>query len=942
MGVNLRRSVVAGLLLPLLCVGGARAQTGTIMGRVLEQDTGNPVAGARVQARDAAGTVRASVLSAQDGGYRIPGLRPGAYTLMVASVGYEDAQVQVRLGEGMATVTADIRLATRAFELNPLVVTASKRQQKALDAPATVEVVSEREIDARPVLTPVDHLRSVAGVDVITAGLQSTNVVLRGFNNIFSGALHVLTDYRNASIPSLRVNLLHFIPANDEDIDRMEVVLGPGSALYGPNTANGVLAIFTKSPLDQQGTSVEFAGGERNVLNGSFRTAGKLSDNFGVKLSGQYLSGDEWKYLDPVEQAAKFQALNDPTQFRAELPLGVNGQPLTESEIQQRIKNIANRDFQIERWSLDGRADWQATPELNAVFQAGITNAVSGIELTGIGAAQARSWLNGYYQARARFRGWFAQAYLNTSDAGDTYLLRTGAPIVDRSRVFTAQLQHSASIGSRQNFTYGVDYIRTMPNTEGTINGINENHDNFTEFGGYLQSTTGLSDHFDLVLAGRYDKHSELDHSVFSPRAGLVFKPSQNQSFRITYNRAFSTPTALNLFLDIDGGRAPDPLGSLGYRIRAQGPGKDGFSFTSSTGALLGMRSPFAAALGKTPSTLLPADAGSLYALQLAAVVQGALAKGSPLPPQILQFLAQAAPDVGANIGISTLDPVTHAVTPLQNSLIPDVPGIKESTSSVFEAGYRGIIGERLLVNADVWHDQEKNFTSPLIPQTPLLMLTPTELVPYLVPGLTQAFMGLGLPADQAQAQATDLATQLAAVPGAVVSSDQVDAAGADLLVTYRNFGKVNLWGADLSLTAILSDQWSISGSASFTNKDFFNLQLGGQPQPIALNAPKNKATASVDYRNNDVGFNGEVRVRYTDGFPANSADYVGTACVGGTGQCVDPYTLADLTLDYKLPHLGGASLQMAVTNVFGTKYRSFVGVPSIGRLTLLRLRYNF
>ena len=58
-------------------------------------------------------------------------------------------------------------------------------------------------------------------------------------------------------------------------IERMEVVLGPGAALYGPNTANGVLHIFTKSPLDSasEGTTVTLGGGQRSVFQGSFRSA---------------------------------------------------------------------------------------------------------------------------------------------------------------------------------------------------------------------------------------------------------------------------------------------------------------------------------------------------------------------------------------------------------------------------------------------------------------------------------------------------------------------------------------------------------------------------------------------------------------------------------------------------------------------------------------------
>src|SRR5690606_9093957 len=115
------------------------------------------------------------------------------------------------------------------------------------------------------------------------------NIVLRGFNNVFSGALYMLSDHRIAGVPSLRVNFPHFIPSTNDDIERIEVVLGPGSALYGPGTSNGVMHILTKSPLTTQETSVSLTGGERSLLHGTFRTSQLVSENFGIKLSGQYL-----------------------------------------------------------------------------------------------------------------------------------------------------------------------------------------------------------------------------------------------------------------------------------------------------------------------------------------------------------------------------------------------------------------------------------------------------------------------------------------------------------------------------------------------------------------------------------------------------------------------------------------------------------------------------
>src|SRR5690606_4756457 len=156
--------------------------------------------------------------------------------------------------------------------------------------------VDSRAVAERLVTTPVDHRRSTPGVDIVTQGVQSTNVVLRGFNNGLSGSLHALTDNRLGGSPSLRVKLLHFVPATNQDSERRQVLLVPGAALYGPNTADGVLHIITKSPLDAQGTSISLGGGTQSVLTGSFRTSHLLSENFGIKLSGEYLQAEEWAY----------------------------------------------------------------------------------------------------------------------------------------------------------------------------------------------------------------------------------------------------------------------------------------------------------------------------------------------------------------------------------------------------------------------------------------------------------------------------------------------------------------------------------------------------------------------------------------------------------------------------------------------------------------------
>ncbi len=892
----------------------AGQQQATIAGTVVDAETGRPIGQADVEMVGDR-TIRATANAQGVFSLEVPA---GTHTLVVSMLGYETLReegIRVSAGERLEL---ELSLRSRALILNPIVATVGRGvEQKAVEAPASVAVVNEEDIRDRPTPTPLDHLRSVPGVDIASHGVQGGNVVARGFNNIFSGALHMLTDNRIAGIPSLRVNLMHLIPTTDEDIERMEVVLGPGSALYGPNTANGVLHVMTRSPLTSQGTSLSMAGGERSLFHGTVRSSHLLTDDLGIKLSGQWLRADEWEYTDPVEAAARQEAL-------------------AAGQIETRI---GRRDFDTERWSGELRADWRIDPETSLILQAGRSVSVSSIELTGVGAAQGGDWANSYLQTRFNRNRLFAQAYLNTSDAGETFTLRDGQPIVDESRLFVSQLQHGGSLGDRQDFTYGVDYIRTMPETGSTIHGRYENQDEYDEFGVYLQSETNLTDQFNFVAAGRMDWHSELPDPVFSPRAALVFSPQEGQSFRATYNRAFSTPTSVNLFLDINAGPFPDPqLAALGYGLRAQGSAGQGFDFRRADGSLTGMRSPLNPA---GPDALLDAEVPVMWQLAV-----GALQAQGAIDGQTAQFLAGLTPS-GEQVGMAYLDVLGDwTPRPLTDDLNFGVSPLQESNTTTWEVGYSGLLGDRVLLSADLWYSQRNNFVSPLLVSTPLLLLESQTLAAHTGPALVQHFMERGLPQEQASAVAEQIITGMASLPVGVLSSDQVSTAPgrSDFLVTYQNFGDVSLWGSDLSAQILLDDRWRLNVAGSWVNKDFFTTDEG---QAIALNAPTTKLSAGVQFRDGRRGINAELRTRYNNEFPVLSAVYTATECIDGpaaefTEPCVESHFLVDGSVGYRLPWISGASVQLSVQNAFDNAYRSFAGVPEIGRMALLRLRYEF
>lgn len=930
----MRSSRWSGLIAFALTLGfaaTAAAQTGTVAGKVTEKLEGRSVAGATVTLVAASGLTSATGTTGSDGGYRLS-VPAGTYTLQVIALGYQSVRLTGVAVAAGATVTQDVSVEARVIQLEAVTTTVSRQAEKTTDAPAQIAVVPTVEITDRPALTVIDHVKTLPGIDVSTGGLIQSNVVGRGFNNVFSGGLLMLIDNRFAAVPSLRVNVPAFFTATDQDIEKVEFVLGPGAALYGPNSANGVLAITTKSPFDSKGSVIALESG---VRSGSQNAAGDKLDNgkpytrlgfrhamagskVGFKLSGEYLQGTDWLMRDPAE------------------PTKLKNQP----DVTCNAVLGGCRDFDIEKWNLDARLDVRFSDQTQLVVNGGWSNAGSLVEYTGIGAGQARDWGYKYAQARLRSGRLFVQGFANFSDAGETFLFRDGNAIVDLSRVWAAQAQHSFDLGSRQTFTYGVDYAYTDARTGGTINGRNEGDDNIEEIGGYLYSQTRLSPKLDLIAALRADKHSALEDVNWSPRAALVFKPSEDQAFRVTYNRAFSTPSNNNLFLDIVAGSLP-----TGSKVRALGVPAGGFSFRGYCGAggvdNLCMRSPFPG----VPQAALPAQASSFWKVAIAAVTPGLTAAG--IPAQVLQLLGAQQP-TAAQVGtrLRRLDPTRGVFNDIDAAAVTDIPELKATTSNVFEVGYKGTFQQRFRVEGSVWFDKRQNFTGPLLVESPNVFLDPATTGQYIQTVLAAA----GIPAAQLQVLVPTLTCVLTGpkvagctqpgVPLATVVPNSALTSNSDVFLTYRNFGEVSLWGVDLSATYLIGDKWSVVGAYSHVNKDFFTALEAEGPTDVALNAPKNKGALSVQYAEGINGFAAELRGRYVQGFPVNSGVFTTPLLADGTRESIDSYGVMDLTASYRFK--GGLLVSASINNLLGNYYTTFANFPYLGRTANTRISYTF
>ena len=128
------------------------------------------------------------------------------------------------------------------------VVTASKTAQSPLDAPNSTSIITEQDIRLSGITKIPELLRRLAGVDIMETTGSQTEVSLRGFNQRLSNKVLVLVNGRSVYVDLLGATLWTTLSIGVEDIERIEVVRGPGSALYGADAFNGVINIITKTP----------------------------------------------------------------------------------------------------------------------------------------------------------------------------------------------------------------------------------------------------------------------------------------------------------------------------------------------------------------------------------------------------------------------------------------------------------------------------------------------------------------------------------------------------------------------------------------------------------------------------------------------------------------------------------------------------------------------
>jgi len=527
-----------------LCSGAtlhAQPSPGRIEGTVKDA-TGAVLSGVTVTATGA--TTRAE-RSGSQGHYEITGLIPGTYTLTATHPGFAEARqdgVEVKAG-----AAARVDLALTAALRETVVVTPSRTVESSLiDATATVSVVTGETIAASSAQNFGDMLRTVTGVNVVQSSARDVNLAARQASPLLTNSQLALLDGRTIYADFFNIVFWDLVPANTSDIKQIEVVRGPDSAMWGANATTGVVNIITKTPREAPGGTIVLTGGgfSRDVGTTAGEGPGAV---FGVNASWAQALNDRWSYR---VSAGYFDsvALPRPT---GRLPLSTSPLDPTLVVGGGSFGDVAYANQGTKQPKLDLRLDQQLGDGGRISYSAGIAG-TQGIILSPIGPFDLEKNSRFGYGRVAYTKGGFRlSGFANLINGKAPNLITldaTGNPLfIDfNTGTYDVDAGYSRLVASRHSLNVGVNLRRNTFDIS-----IAPDAKNRTELGAYVQDEIFLGRLFRLAVSARVDKFSSLADPFFSPRAALIFKPTPNQSLKVSVNRAFRAPSAIDNYLNI-------------------------------------------------------------------------------------------------------------------------------------------------------------------------------------------------------------------------------------------------------------------------------------------------------------------------------------------------------------------------------------------------------
>lgn len=511
--------MIACVALAMLSVSSPAQNTGSVAGTVRDVETKETLPSVNVRLKDSPLGAATDI----NGTYAIRNVPPGSYILVVSSVGYEsiESSVQVRSGE---TTQKNFDVKPTSVQVGEILVYgASLRRERITDAPSAVSVINAKDIARGGSNGQLPKLlESEPGVDMAQSGLFDFNVNTRGFNSSLNRRLLILLDGRDLGTAFLSATEWNALTIPLEELGRIELVRGPGSALYGANAFNGVLNISSLPPKASLGTHAILGAGELSAFRGDVRHAGE-SGPWSYRLNLGMMSGKT------------FSKIRTNRQFEYD---GLN--PFLNNEVAD-----LNLD-PVQTMYGQARVDYDYANGGSSTIEGGLSQVEHEVIVTGIGRVQVqkaqRPW------GRVSYTGHGLNIMLWTSVRKNLLpekSLSTGLDLIQNATISHGEVQYTFSPMENLFVIAGASRRIIDINTNGTLM-QDSRTDNLT--GIFSQLEYKFDEHLKGVVAARWDQ-SSLTESFFSPKAALVWTPVSGHTLRATYNRAFQSPNYSELYL---------------------------------------------------------------------------------------------------------------------------------------------------------------------------------------------------------------------------------------------------------------------------------------------------------------------------------------------------------------------------------------------------------
>ena len=375
------------------------------------------------------------------------------------------------------------------------VVTAAKKVQKISEAPAATYVITEEDIRQSGATTIPDILRMVPGLDVMEITCSDFVVNARGFNQEMSNKMLVLIDGRSVYWDFYGLVVWDSFPIALEEIKRIEIVKGPGSALYGANAFSGIINILTKSAKElRQGTTISTNYGSLNAIFTSLVHAG-VRKNLDYKVSLGWNRTHQWNYPDRKEGEVK--------------------------KLHAALRYRAN--------------------EMSEIALSGGHDEGEGKTMTGIGRMDREQKFN-HLMLNYSYSSFEIRLLWNRVH-GDVLQQATGDRNFFDVDAYDAESKYLFNVGSLHSVILGGNYRLNVGRSDMIVKHFDQNL-----YALYVQDEFRPVENLAITLGIRYDGHSLFKDRI-TPRGNILLSPSKNHFLRFSYGTAFRNPSFIESYL---------------------------------------------------------------------------------------------------------------------------------------------------------------------------------------------------------------------------------------------------------------------------------------------------------------------------------------------------------------------------------------------------------